>query len=99
MSTATSTRYGNLSKFDLVLLALHCLGALATGVFGFIDVDPDWAALQRIVVAMLVGLWLGGILIMTVIAKRLTSQWARSAVLLVGPFIGIAVFVVRSRFG
>jgi hypothetical protein len=94
-----STRRGNLSKFDLGILALHLLGALVTGIAGFVDVDPDWAGLQRVVVVMIIGLWLGGIVIMAVIAGRVASQWARAAILLAGPFIGIAVLVVSSTMG
>lgn len=99
MSTVVSTYRGNLSKFDLGILALHALGAAVTGIIGFIEVDPDWAAVQRIVIVMMVGLWAGGIVVMAAIARRVSRQWARAAILLAGPFIGLGVLVASSTLG
>lgn len=99
MSTAISTFRGNLSRIDLGILALHGLTALVTGIVGFMQVDPDWAGLQRIVTAMTVGAWVGGIAIMALIASRVASRWARAAILLAGPFIGLGVLVAATTLG
>lgn len=99
MSNAEDTRFGHLSRFDLVLLASHVVGALVVGVLGFLDVDPDWAGLQRIAILMIIGFWLGGVLLMYAFARRVATQWIRSVILLIGPFIGLAVIVLRSTFG
>lgn len=99
MGTPSQRPRRPLSRVDRAILVLHGLVAAAFGVVGFVDVDPDWAGLQRTLIVMLVGLWAGGIVATAVIARLVTNAWIRTAVLLAGPFAGIAVLVGSTVFG
>ncbi|MDX1450453.1 MAG: hypothetical protein R3246_15500 [Acidimicrobiia bacterium] len=86
-----------LSRIDLGILALHGLAATVMGVIGFFNVSEGWESLQRILVFMLVTLWFAGIVAMAYLARLIHNAWIRMAVLLGGPFIGIAALVVQAQ--
>ncbi|NNF64888.1 MAG: hypothetical protein HKN07_11615 [Acidimicrobiia bacterium] len=90
-----------LSTVDRTILALHGIVATVLGIISFASAtDPGFGSLQRIVIVMLVGLWIGGVVLMGVIARYAISSVAgRIALLLVGPFIGIALLMGRSYLG
>ena len=83
----------SLSTIDRAIVALHGLLVAAFGIFGFVDVDADWASLQRFVIAMIVGLWIGGIAVSVMVAHRIQKPWLRAAVLAVGPLVGFVLLV------
>ena len=66
-------------------------------MIGFLDVSEDWEALQRIAVILMVALWFGGILAMFYLARIVSNPWLRMAILLGGPFIGIAAVVLQAQ--
>ncbi|MGA7282877.1 MAG: hypothetical protein WBZ40_13995 [Acidimicrobiia bacterium] len=89
-----------LTRLDKTLLGLHIVGAIVVGIFGFLGAnDPEFADLQRIVIAMLIGLWGVGIVVMALIVRLVSSQLGRVAILLGGPFIFILIFFGRSMLG
>lgn len=86
-----------LSRLDRAILGLHGAVAGVIGVVGFLQAnDPDWGGLQRLAIVMLIGLWAGGIVAMAAIARLVSNQWARAAILFAGPFLGIAAVIGRS---
>lgn len=92
VTTADSRR--PLSAFERVVIALHCVAAGVVGVVGFASAtDPGWRDLQRLLILMLIGLWVGGIVAMAVIARLVNNKWGRAAILLAGPFLGIVLLV------
>ena len=100
MVTTNTQSRRPLSRIDRGILALHGLVAAGVGVAGFIGAnDPDWGDVQRLVIVMLIGLWAGGIAIMAVLARLVSNPWGRAAVLLAGPFAGIALVFGRSMLG
>lgn len=83
------------SKADRAILALHLLALVVVTVSGLIGAnDPGWAALQRIVILMLAGIWAGGIALISVLSRLVDNQYARWAILLVGPLVGLVLIVV-----
>lgn len=98
MTTISKTTRRYLSNLDLGILALHCSALVVVGLFAFGDLDPNWAGLQIAVIVMMLGLWAGGIVVTALIARVLTKPWARAAILLAGPFVGLAVLVGTSWF-
>ena len=104
MSTSTAptrTPRPPLSTVDRTILALHVLVATVLGVISFASAtDPGFGDLQRVVVVMLFALWIGGVALMGVIARyAISSVWGRVALLVFGPFIGIALLMGRSQIG
>jgi hypothetical protein len=94
--SATPTPPRRFTVLDRAILAVHLLLAIVFGVYGLVDAS-DAASLQRLVVLILLALWVGGIVIMGVVARFISIRWLRTMVLLVGPFLGIAVLVVAAR--
>jgi hypothetical protein len=89
-----------LTRLDRALLGLHIVGAIVIGVMGFLGAnDPEFGDLQRIVMAMLIGLWGVGILIVALIVRVIPNQWGRVLVLLGGPFVLILLFFGRPMLG
>ncbi len=75
------------TRVDRWILGLHILAAFGFGVVGLLAAtDPGWGDLQRLLTVMVVGMWGLGIFLTWMIARRLGSQWVRSAVMIVGPF-------------
>lgn len=99
MNTATKPPPQPLSTIDKSIVALHAIVAAALGIYGFFDVDPDWAGLQRIAIMMMIGLWAGGIAASAIIARMVRAQWIRVLILLAVPFVGIAVLVAQTALG
>jgi hypothetical protein len=100
MSNANPSPLRNLSRLDTTIIALHAVVAFGVGVIGFFQVDdPGFRDLQRLVILMMIGLWAAGIVATAVIARLIANQWARAAVLLVGPFVGIVLLVATSAIG
>jgi len=81
------------SKVEQVILALHVVALVAVTVWGWIDVDPDWSDLQRIVLLMLAGIWAGGIALTAILARLVNNKAGRFAVLLVGPLAGLLLII------
>jgi len=100
MNTMTQRPRRSLSRIERAILAIHGLVAAVVGIIGFIGAnDPGFGDLQRIVIVMLVGLWAMGIVAIGLAARLIANQWARVAVLLVGPFAGILLVFGRSMLG
>ena len=100
MNTTSATKKRSLSRVDRAILAAHALIAGTFGSVGFFSAsDPGWQDLQRLVIVMLVGLWIAGIAAMAAVATFVHNPWARVALLLGGPFIGIALFFGRTMLG
>ncbi len=90
-----------LSRVDQAILALHGIVACVLGTAAFLGADdPEFGSLQRIVVVMIIGLWLGGIVLMGVITRYvIRSRWGRITLLLFGPFVGIALLIGSTHLG
>jgi hypothetical protein len=88
------------STLDWAILCLHGLVAAGVGIAAFVGAnDPEFGDLQRIVVVMFIGLWIGGIIVFGATARLVANPWARAGVLLAGPFVGILVVFGRAMFG
>jgi hypothetical protein len=98
--TTTKRRRMPLTRLDKGLLGLHVVGAIVVGIVGFLGAnDPEFGDLQRIVLAMLVGLWAAGIVVMAFVVRLIPTQWGRVIVLLGGPFIFALIFFGRYTLG
>ena len=89
-----------LSTIDRVILALHTLTAIGLGTAGFIDSSGSdgMADLARAVLAILTGLWLAGILVSGLLARyAIVRRWLRTAVVALGPAIGVVVLILYAR--
>lgn len=98
MSTETVTKPAKrpFSTADRALLALHVLAVVVFVIYGWFTAnDPGWATLQRIVILMMAGLWAGGIAFIGLISRMIDNKWGRWAILLGGPFIGLAVLILQ----
>lgn len=74
---------------ERVIIGVQVLLALGFGIFGILDAtDPDWGALQRVVIFMMVGIWLAGIAGMVLIARLVSHKVARVAILVAAPLAG-----------
>lgn len=94
----TGRPHAEFTKLDRTLIFLQGLLAVCLGVVGLIGAnDPDWGDLQRVVVVMLTGLWLGGLAVMAILSRYIRPQWARAALLLAGPPTALMLFVLASR--
>lgn len=77
------------STSEKVIIGVQVALALGFGVFGILEAsDPDWGDLQRIVILMMVGLWLAGIACMVLVARLVSHQVARIAILVGAPLAG-----------
>lgn len=100
MTTTTGRHHRSLSTIDRTILSVHGLAAAVVGIVGLIGAnDPSWGDLQRFVIVMLIGMWVAGIVVMGLVARFVPNQWARTVILLAGPFIGIALVLGMSRLG
>ncbi|MBT8202437.1 MAG: hypothetical protein KJO87_03935 [Acidimicrobiia bacterium] len=98
MTTHPTQVHRPLSTADKAILGGHLVLAAGFGTYGFLNAtDPGWSDLQRAVVLILVGLWLGGIALMAVLARRIDHRLGRYALLLAGPFVGI-LLLIGQRF-
>ncbi len=100
-TTATAKSHPSLSMTERVVIGLHALAALGVGIAGLLGAtDSGWVDLQRIATVLLVGGWIVGIVVTGLVVRYLLSnRWARLALLVAGPFLGIAAVVAIVRIG
>jgi hypothetical protein len=87
-----------LTRLDRTILVVHGLLAVCFGAIGFFSVgDPDWGDLQRIVVVMMVGLWLGGLAAVATVARFVRPRVVRASLLIFGPVLAVLGFLGAAR--
>ncbi|MDH3518734.1 MAG: hypothetical protein OEM66_07400 [Acidimicrobiia bacterium] len=89
-----------LSTLDRIILGMHTIIAVGLGTAGFIDSSGSdgMADLARAVLAILIGLWLAGILISGLLARyAIVHKWLRTAVVALGPAIAVVALILYAR--
>lgn len=82
------------STVEKVIIGVHVALALGVGFLALLDADdPGWGDLQRLLIFMMEGIWLGAIVGTAVVARLVSNPSGRIAILIVGPFTGFLVIM------
>ncbi len=88
------------SVLEKAVIALQVTAGVAFGVYGMIDVsDPGWADLQRALILMMVGIWMGGVVGAAALSRLVDNQIGRLAILVSIPFSGFVIIMIWAVVG
>lgn len=98
MEDRSSAARARFTRLDRGILVAHGLLGAGFGAIGLVSSrDPDWGDLQRVVVLVLVGLWLGGHAAIAAVARFVRPQAVRALLLIIGPPLAVLGFVAAAR--
>jgi hypothetical protein len=92
--TATTPARRPFNRVEQIIIAGQVLFGVGFGVIGFADAsDPGWQDLQRLLIAMMMGLWFAGVAGAVVVGRLVSNRFGRAAVLLSLPFAGFVILI------